>query len=257
MRCADKIGCIFGLLLLQFSTGLIFTVASASEPVTWQRAIDRDDAAAIRRLMPNTDIADTNEKGKSALMSAARLGDLELLEALRDRGLKLTDRSKTGGTSLMYAALGNQLPMIRYIHAEINDRQFLDARSTNGWTALMIAAAKGFDGSVRTLVELGADPSLADAYQWTPLMRAIDNRHKSVVQFLGGRADAQVNAVNENGSTALHIAALKGDQFSAALLLDRPDIMPAITDNTGRNALEIALTNGNTELAELIRRHIK
>lgn len=231
---------------------LLPVVSWASEPMTWQRAIDRDDASALQQLMAEADVFETNEKGKTALMSAARLGDLKMLNALIERGLELTDRSKTGGTTLMYAALGNQLEMIRFIRAQVNETGFINSKSVNGWTAIMIASAKGFDKAVKLLVELGADPSLADVYQWSPLMRAIDNRHTKVVSYLLSLDQVNVNATNENGSTALHIAALVSDEVSAAALLRRPDILTGIEDKVGKRAVDIAVEGGNQQLVDLL-----
>lgn len=231
-------------------------VATASEPVTWQRAIDRDDAQALWRLLPRADITQTNEKGKTALMSAARLGDHKLYDALKSKGLAASDRSATGGTTLMYAALGNQLSMIRAAVSEQSDPSYLNAQSTNGWTALMIAAAKGFSQSVELLVELGADPSLADAYQWSPLMRAIDNRHESVVQYLLTLNNIEINATNENGSTALHVAVLKND-VSAVRLLLQAGIDVSVSDAGGKTAHGIAVENELNNLAEIITSFIE
>ncbi len=226
-------------------------IAHGSEPVTWQRAIDRDDIQALWRLLPESDVLETNEKGKTALMSAVRLGDVKLYSVLKEKGLTVDDRSSTGGTVLMYAALGNQLDMIRSVVEERNDQSYLNAQSTNGWTALMIASAKGFQSSVKLLVELGADPALADAYQWSPLMRAIDNRHGQVVRYLLSLPDFDLNAVNENGATALHVAVLKEDAVSVALLL-KAGITRSIKDSGGATARDIAVKNGYQEILKLL-----
>ena len=241
-------------MLRLFSFILFFlyvTAGVASEPVTWQRAIDRDDAQAIWRLMHDADVKETNEKGKTALMSAARLGDHRLYGALTAKGLSAADRSFTGGTPLMYAALGNQLLMIRTIYSQQSDPLYLNAQSTNGWTALMIAAAKGFEQTVALLVELGADPTLADAYQWSPLMRAIDNRHDSVVQYLLSLPDININATNENGSTALHVAVLKNDKGTIRQLL-QAGINTSVTDAGGKTAYDIAVNSEFHHLIEML-----
>jgi ankyrin repeat protein len=235
-------------LLLSF---LLVSIASASEPVTWQRAIDRDDAQALWRLLPDADVKKINDKGKTALMSAARLGDQKLYDALKAKGLSAADRSFTGGTTLMYAALGNQLSMIRIVHGEQNNPLYLNAQSTNGWTALMIAAAKGFEQAVELLVELGADPALADAYQWSPLMRAIDNRHRAVVQYLLSLSDININATNENGSTALHVAVLMNDEATVRQLL-QAGVDISVADAGGKTAYDIAVNNDLQHLVAVL-----
>lgn len=230
---------VLGCMLL---VALVAHGAPAAPELQWTRAIDRDDATSLWALMPTVEITIGNEKGKTALMAAAKLGDRKMLDALIHRGAALQRRSKTGGTVLMYAVLGNNIEMVRYLFALDDVEQsttMIDAQSTNGWTAAMIAAAKGFDQVLGLLVEQNADPWLADGYGWSPLMRAIDNRHRNVVRYLLGLPDVSLNKQNENGSTALHVAVLTGDVESVRLLLKRgADQM--IRDKANRSALDIA-----------------
>lgn len=227
----------------------------ASDELQWKRAIDRDDTNTLRRLLNRVDVKLTNEKGKTALMASAKTGQLDLLETLLQSGLGIEDRTMTGGTSLMYAALGRQHAMISYLlnaRRGMGDFQrYVDAESANGWTALMIAAAKGFDSVVEQLVHEGdADAWLADAYQWTPLMRAIDNRHTAVIRFLLEMDKQVLNAINENGATALHVAVEKGDARTVKLLLGG-SIDREIRDNAQRTALDIAKSRRDESITRL------
>lgn len=232
---------------------LVFLPLNAAETPEqrWKRAIDRDDADVLWEMLSDADIKLTNDKGKTALMTAAKLGDQRLLGVLLESGLSLEDRSFTGGTALMYAALGNQLEMLRFLQQEVPGSSYRNAQSTNGWTAIMIAAAKGFVNTVKILVEDGADPWLVDAYQWSPLMRAIDNRHSGVVNYLLSLPDAPLDQQNENGSTALHIAVLKNDADAARLLLES-GAEPALKDKNAMSPVEIARINGLERIEALL-----
>lgn len=242
----------YTFLLVLLLLPLMVNSATETSEQRWKRAIDRDDAKVIWQMLSDADVTLTNDKGKTALMAAAKLGDQELLQALLSRGLSLEDRSFTGGTALMYAALGNQLDMLQFLQQQVSGIEYRDARSTNGWTAIMIAAAKGFDDAVKILVEDGGDPWLADAYQWSPLMRAIDNRHTGVVDYLLSLPNAPLNQQNENGSTALHIAALKGDTGAAQQLL-ASGAEAGIRDKNSMAAVDIAMANGSATLLELLK----
>lgn len=234
------------------------TEQPVSDEVRWKRAIDRDDVQVLRQLLSQVDVKLSNDKGKTALMAAAKTGDLDLLESLLQRGLTLDDRSFTGGTSLMYAALGRETGMISYLldatRGAANFQSYVDAESTNGWTAVMIAAAKGFDGVVQQLVEEGqADAWRADAYQWSPLMRAIDNRHAAVIHYLLELDQPLLSSVNENGATALHVAVEKGDVETVKLLLNK-SIDRDTRDNAGRTALDIAVSRSDKSIMDLLAR---
>ena len=234
------------------------TEQAVSDEVRWKRAIDRDDVQVLRQLLSQVDVKLSNDKGKTALMAAAKTGDLDLLESLLQKGLTLDDRSFTGGTSLMYAALGRETGMISYLldatRGAANFQSYVDAESTNGWTAVMIAAAKGFDGVVQQLVEEGqADAWRADAYQWSPLMRAIDNRHAAVIHYLLELDQPLLSSVNENGATALHVAVEKGDVETVKLLLNK-SIDRDTRDNAGRTALDIAVSRSDKSIMDLLAR---
>jgi len=219
----------------------------------WKRAIDQDKVADLWRLLANVDanridVKFTNDKGKTALMAAVKIGDQCLLTELLQRGLRISDKGNTGGTSLMYAVLGNNSGMIDIV---LSREPELNAQSTNGWTAVMIAAAKGFHDSIQQLFAAGADINLPDVYQWTPLMRAIDNRHNSVVSYLLSLPEVEVNRSNENGSTALHIAAQTGNKTVVTKLLQLGSEVTAV-DKNGYSASDVAIRNGYPDIAELI-----
>lgn len=228
------------------------TKDQAALALDWKRAIDQDKAEDLWRLMPHVDVLAVNDKGKTALMAAAKIGDRCLLEALLQQGLKVRDRSSTGGTALMYAVLGNDPDMIAWLLPQTSN---IDAKSTNGWTAVMIAAAKGFDKAIARLVTSGADPNIADVYQWSPLMRAIDNRHTSVVNYLLSIKTLDVNNTNENGSSSLHIAATAGDIDTARQLINL-GIDTSLLDKNGFSAEKIAIEEGHSNIADLIRQSI-
>jgi ankyrin repeat protein len=60
----------------------------------------------------------------------------------------------------------------------------LDARTTNGLTALMFAAYIGKLEIVRVLLEAGADVRAADNFGKTVLMYAQEKKHEEVIQLL-------------------------------------------------------------------------
>lgn len=84
---------------------------------------------------------------------------------------------------------------------------------------LCTAATGGDLGAVIALLDkLGADKNFKDRLGCTPLIRAADNGHLSVVETLLA-AGVDVNTTDPCGSTALHGAAQKGyDGIVGALL---------------------------------------
>ena len=125
-----------------------------------------------------------------------------------------------------------------------------------GATPLMRAAKNGDVATMRLLLEHGADPSLRQKNGTTALMLAA-GLGRGLGVFAGDYAsDAQmldavrvllarhvdVNAVNENGQTAVHFAALSMDPVVRLLAENGADL--SIRDKNGRTALDFAMGGG-------------
>jgi len=190
-----------------------------------------------------------HSNGKTALMVAAKNGDRERIKTLIGEGADVNRANKNGGTPIMYAVLSHDTEtvslLVRY-GAEVN------AVADNGWTALMIASAKGYSDIARLLLEHGAKPDIADVYSWTPLMRAVYEQRLQIVSLLVAQKSTRVNRIGENGLTALHLAALKGDQAIAQVLL-AAGADPAIRDDLGRTPLDFAKKNKDLQMERLVR----
>jgi ankyrin repeat protein len=125
-----------------------------------------------------------------------------------------------------------------------------------GATPLMRAAKNGDVATMRLLLEHGADPSLRQKNGTTALMLAAglgrglnvfagdyasDAQMVDAVRVLLAR-HVEVNAVNENGQTAVHFAALSMDAVVRLLAENGADL--SIKDKNGRTALDFAMGGG-------------
>ena len=98
------------------------------------------------------------------------------------------------------------------------------------------------------LLDAGADQGVRDAYGWTPLMRAVDRRRLDFVRLLLDTPGADLGARQEDGATALHIAAASGDIEIVRLLVTRGADRSA-ENRDGRTAADVARTAGHEEIA--------
>jgi ankyrin repeat protein len=102
------------------------------------------------------------------------------------------------------------------------------------------------------LIDRGADANARDKNGWTPLMHAVSGRHADTVAALLKRPEVDPEAREENGSTALHIAALNGDETITRLLIEHGADLE-IRTSRGYTAAEVASAARHPEVARLLR----
>jgi ankyrin repeat protein len=129
--------------------------------------------------------------------------------------------------------------------------------SSDGFTALHLAAFFGHAPAARLLLEHGADPALRSRHQFikvTPLHSAVAREGAADVETAkvlieGG---APIGAREEGGHTPLHSAASNGSRPMVELLLAN-GADPLAARDDGKTPRELALEGGHEEVAELLR----
>lgn len=223
-----------------------FARAQAPGDETLAHAIDVEDLSLLERFVEREADVDLQGKGgKTALMIAAKHGRAGLVHRLLRAGADVNIRTRNGGTALMFAALGTDtetLDALLSAGAEVNAVGGFD------WTALMIASVKGDTNAVKRLLAHGAEVNRPDIYGWTPLMRAAFEKRQEVVNALLGSPGLDLDARNEVGATALHLAAFRGSADIVEALMSHGSALSAV-DDEGRTPAEAAVQGGHHALA--------
>ena len=106
-------------------------------------------------------------------------------------------------TCLHVAAYNGHLAICRLL---IDKGAQVEAKCSGGSTPLHYAAHQGHVQIVRLLCDHGADIKARDCYGYGPLHRAVIHDHISVVKELIEQRNAEVNAIDDDGRTALMCA---------------------------------------------------
>jgi ankyrin repeat protein len=138
------------------------------------------------------------------------------------------------------------------------DRESVRRHSSDGWTALHLAAFMGHRQTAEALLEMGAELSAFSKNQMAnqPLHAALAGKtDRAVVEMLLQRG-ADVNARGASGVTPLHLAASRGDGVLCDLLISK-GADPAARMDDGTTAEALAGKRGHSAVAEQLRRYLR
>ena len=120
----------------------------------------------------------------TALMVAAKMGDITIVEKLLAAGAKTNMKSKEGLTALVYAAsFGHTIIVEKLLAAGAQP----DIKDEDGMTALICAAVHGRTIIVEMLLAAGADPNEKNINAQTALDYAWERGHTAVIKLLEER----------------------------------------------------------------------
>ena len=176
----------------------------------------------------------TTLRGTVAAVRAAALAWSEAI--LADPAADVDQHDPSGRTALMHAARAGDLDLLDRLLARSADPDRTDA---GGETALMRAAWSGQVGAIDRLIAAGADADIPDAYDWTALMHAAISGHLAPVRRLLS-AGARPDRADRNGMTALMVSVVPGPHQTAILTaLIQSGADPCVADATGRTLIAL------------------
>ena len=134
----------------------------------------------------------------------------------------------------------------------IDGGQAVDTTTTDGESALYVAAQYGDVSLIKALLERGANIDRQQHEGKTALMEAVLHHHEAATRLLLSRG-ANVNLQNIAGRTALMAAAINGNVEIAAMLIEHSANVK-LQDVSGKSALDLALEERHPEIVALLSR---
>ena len=179
-------------------------------PQTAAPAISDKDRKAIETIRKrvaakgNLDAVVDEKSGDTPLITAIRLDQVELADALLQNGAGANVARKDGFTPLMIACYYGDAAVVKLLIKHGADPK----QSTDGLTPLYEAACDGSADVVKMLLAAGAPMQTAPAEgEKLPIYIAVENGHADAVQLLIDRGANPKVILPETGDTLLHVAA--------------------------------------------------
>lgn len=189
-------------------------------------------------LEDGADLGATNDRDRTPLMFAAEGGRVDVVRLMLTRGADASLRDREGWTALKLAAFQGRPGVVELLAGKV-DEETLDQ-------VLLVAAFKGDTAVIDQLLNYGAYINTRSPENLTPLMIAAQAGNLDAVKFLlQNRANPY--AIDGNEHTAANLAEEAGHLAVSELLYDPASVLE-VADNGGTS--EDPLLEADPELAE-------
>jgi hypothetical protein len=164
-----------------------------------ETAIKDDDVSRLERLLPYEYLNKTftfgfrtphpaieihpTAESWTALLWATAVGSTRIVVNLLDRGADFLSQKRLEGSNVFHiAALCGHSEILQLLFDR--EPELLELQTTDGKTALILAARQGCVAAVEIFLAMGADPTVADSIQQTALHSAYTNGDENVCRAL-------------------------------------------------------------------------
>ena len=193
------------------------TASQARVTTPLHRAVERDDAAEVARLIrTGADVKALDRYGAAPISLACARGNADIVDLLLQAGADANTALPEGETCLMTAAGTGSMRTVRTLlvrGANVNA-----VETWKGQTALMWAAAEGHAAVVDALIESGADVQARSKAGFTPLLFAVRQGSVPAVRSLL-QAKAHVNDVAKAAAISSNSTARPVSDATSALAM--------------------------------------
>ena len=198
----------------------------------------------------NVNAQNASDEGRTALISAAARGDLEVVNLLIHGGADPNVTDNNGYTALLHAieARYDQVEQVLLNHPKLDPH----ARGFNGVTALSKYVWREQKDAVQKLLDLGADVNAQDNDGDAPLHGAAQSGNVEILDLLLAKG-ANPNLKNKYGGTPLMWAVVFDQEEVTRRLIER-GADPSLKDADGLTARDWAIKSKREKLVALLPR---
>lgn len=178
---------------------------------------------------------------KPLLQYAVVKGNIQIVDSLIEKGVKIDSRDKYGNSALHRAVIEGNLVMAKHL---ITLKTTLEIPDNYGRTALHQAVLKENLEMVKCLIQSKANLDVRDNHDQTALHLAVTfNKGCEISEYLIG-SKANLDIVDSTGSTSLHLSCRNGNIQNVKLLIGALANVH-ILNSFQQNCLHLAVQNKN------------
>jgi len=219
------------------------TTPSTSHATTQQQEEQQESGSR-----PLVGLEDRDFEENTQLLRETAKGNLETVTSLLSKGANPNAQNIYGYTSLL-TALANGFPKIALIL--LDHGASVHISTLEGLSALHLAAIHCDETMLEKLLECGAFLGVQDEAGDTLLHWAVREAKPNILSFLLSKSTSLLDTQNEDGETALHLAAAFGEEGTIETLL-KNGATSDIKDVNGLTPAEHALENSHYRIHHML-----
>lgn len=182
-------------------------------------AIQNGHSEAANLLIQNGEgLTYRDESNATVLHWAARMGQAPICQSLLEKGVNLGVKDQDDQTALDWAMRGNNEQTINLL---LKGGKHFTRQETANLQSLHFSARTGDIDMIKEFHKQGSSLEARDSKGQTVLFHAVKGKQHEIVKWLTQEGQANVQAVDKEGLTALHVAAQGCDMKSAEILVER------------------------------------
>jgi ankyrin repeat protein len=189
-----------------------------------------------------------NNRGSTPLHLAASKMSEKTVRLLIEKGASINLQNNKMQTALHKASRRGHLDIARLLL----DQADVDLQDNHGSTPLHLAIYHMSPEAVQLFLDRGADVTLQNGKGQAALHQALQRGDPDIIQLVLSRANVNADALDNNGSTPLHLAASEAEVLSGAQLLLKNGAKIDLQNKKGQTALHLASQRGHLDFMELL-----
>jgi ankyrin repeat protein len=198
-------------------------------------------------LERGADVVAQNNRGSTPLHLAASNMSGKTIRLLIKNGAKINLQNSKNQTALHIASRRGHLDIVRLL---LDHKADIDLQDNHGSTPLHLAIYHMSREAVQLFLDHGANVTLRNDKGQAVLHQASQHGHPDVIQLILSGADA--DAVDNDGSTPLHLAVSEAEVLSGTQLLLDHGANINLRNKRGQTALHLASQRGRLDFMELL-----
>ncbi|KAK3599548.1 hypothetical protein CHS0354_035782 [Potamilus streckersoni] len=213
-------------------------------------AASRGDTSLVQKLIKQQpSLVNQKFKGITALIIASHEGHKDVVDVLLKANADKEIREAKGNTALMAALMGQEEEIALIL---IKSGANITVANAEGRTTVHAAAINSTNNALKEILQMKCDPNAKDKWGDTPLHDAISAKNNSGVSFLIIHPQINPKIANNKGHCPIHLAAMKDDDISLSVILNKFPGLKDIKAKNGYAPLHLAALNNNIAAAKAL-----